>query len=84
MGISEQLGRGVYSHKRIEGGKLQVEKVRSAPEIVVARTQKKNMQAGKEEKRKLAGWSTKMKGHSTSSWELSNTKEREIWRKVCK
>ena len=27
---------------------------------MVARTQKKNMQAGKEKKRKLAGWSTEM------------------------
>ena len=37
-----------------------METVRSALEIVVAGTQKKKMQAGKEKKRKLAGWSTEM------------------------
>ena len=62
MEISKQLGRGDYSHKRSEGGNLQVETIRSALGfvVVVARTQKKNMEAGKEKKRKLAGWSTEM------------------------
>ena len=46
--------------KRSEGGWLQVKKLRSAPELVVAQTQMKNMEAGKEKKRKIAGWSTKM------------------------
>ena len=46
--------------KRSEGGKLQVEKVQHAPELAVHQTHMKKRDAGKERKRKIAGWSTKM------------------------
>ena len=46
--------------KRSEGGKLQVEKVQSALELVVAQTQMKNMEVGKEKKRNISDWCKKM------------------------
>ena len=46
--------------KRSEGGKLRVDKVLSAPELVVARTQMRKWEAGKGKDNKMAGWSSMM------------------------
>ena len=59
---------------------LQVENVRSAPELAVAQTHMKKRDAGKEEKRKMAGWSTKVLEESAKRQESEHTKELEQWR----
>ena len=46
--------------KRSEGGKLQVEKIQRAPAMAVPQIHMKKRDAGKERKRKIAGWSTKL------------------------
>ena len=58
--------------KRSEGGKLHVEKVRSAPESIVAQTQIKKRDTCKEKKRMIAA----------SKQECEDTKDLVQWRSI--
>ena len=68
--------------ERIEGGKLQVEKVRCAPELVAAQTQMHKRDAGKEKKRKTAGWFTMMLEETANRQDYEDTKEMVQWRSI--
>ena len=72
----------VLDGQEVKDGKLQVEKVRSAPELLEAQTQVKKADAGKEKKRMIAGWSTKMLKETANRQECQDTEEMVQWRHI--
>ena len=61
--------------KRSEGGKLQVEKVQRAPELVDAQAQMRKKQTGEGKTNKIASWSTVMLEKVASRQEHEDTKK---------
>ena len=66
---------------RSEGEKLQVECVQRAPEHAVAQAQMEE-EAGKERKRKVTGWSTRMLQEVESKQEYEDMDEMTKWKSI--